>query len=381
MGICIDPLVISCFQKTGYYICQMRKWLVLSVLFFAVLLSVSFTGNDNPAAGLRKIYSRSPDKWPAPFVDAGVAWKELGVLPGSPLQSHLDSLQHLIELGKVLFFDPRLSSSGKISCATCHQPELSWTDGKERSVGHAGAVNKRNSPTIQNSWFYKKLFWDGRARDLEDQAFAPINSESEMHGDMRELPRNLRKIKGYPALFDSAFGDPGIDPDRIATAIATFERTITSPRTKFDEFLSGKRNALNNAELRGLHLFRTKAGCINCHNGPLFTDNQFHNSGFHLNDNPENDKGLYNVTHKEEDTGNFKTPSLRDVMKTGPWMHNGMMTHMADIIIHYNKLSPRPGKKESVMLYLSNREITDLISFLHAISVQPPEFKKPVLPE
>ncbi|MBL7745098.1 MAG: c-type cytochrome [Chitinophagaceae bacterium] len=359
----------------------MRKLLVLISLVFSVSVSVSFTGNRPATADLRKQYSRPPDKWPAPFVAPGVKWKELGELPLSPLLLHSDSLKHLIELGKTLFFDPRLSSSEKISCATCHQPELSWTDGKERSIGHAGAINKRNSPTIQNSWFYQKLFWDGRARDLEDQAFAPINSESEMHGDMRELPRNLRKIKGYIALFDSAFDDPGIDPDRIATAIATFERTVISPRTKFDEFVSGKRNILTNAELRGLHLFRTKAKCMNCHNGPLFTDNQFHNNGFHLNGNAENDKGLYNVSHKEEDLGKFKTPSLRDVMKTGPWMHNGMMTHINDIIVHYNKTSPRPGRTTTEMLYLSNKEMADLISFLHTISASPPAFKRPVLPE
>ncbi|HEY6504562.1 MAG TPA: cytochrome c peroxidase [Chitinophagaceae bacterium] len=356
----------------------MRKWLVVATLLAGIIVSLSFI---NSTTSLRRIYSQAPDKWPKPFVDSGIQWNELGLLPESPLQPHLDSLKHLIELGKVLFFDPRLSGSGKISCATCHQPALSWTDGKERSVGHAGAINKRNSPTIQNSWFYKRLFWDGRAKDLEDQAFAPINSESEMHSDMRELPRNLRAIKGYAALFDSAYGDPAIDPDRIAGAIAAFESTIISRQSKFDTFLMGKKNALSNEELRGLHVFRTKAKCMNCHNGPLFTDNQFHNSGFHLNGNPENDKGLYNVTHKEEDIGKFKTPSLRDVMKTGPWMHNGIMTHINDIILHYNKLSPRPGRTDTEMLYLSNKEITDLTSFLQAISSPPLEFKPPALPE
>jgi cytochrome c peroxidase len=355
----------------------MKKWLVIASLSFVVSISVSFINK----ASLRRIYSQSPGKWPKPFIDAGIDWKELGLLPESPLQPHLDSLKHLVELGKILFFDPRLSGSNKISCATCHQPELSWTDGKEKSIGHAGAMNKRNAPTIQNSWFYKKLFWDGRARDLEDQAFAPINSESEMHGDMRELPRNLRGIKGYAALFDSAYGDPTISPDRIATAIAIFERTIISRKSKFDDFLAGKKNALSNQELRGLHLFRTKARCMNCHNGPLFSDNQFHDNGFHLNGDPENDKGLYNVTHKDEDIGKFKTPSLRDVMKTGPWMHTGKQSHIADIIFFYNKPSERRNERLLQLLYLTKYEMSDLIAFLNAISSPPIEFKRPVLPE
>jgi cytochrome c peroxidase len=359
----------------------MRKLLAILSLMLVVITSISFTGNEYSADDLRKIYSRSPDKWPKPFVDPGVDWKELGLLPESPLQPHLDSLKHIIELGKTLFFDPRLSSSEKISCATCHQPELSWADGKERSIGHAGAINKRNAPTIQNSWFYKKLFWDGRAKDLEDQAFAPINSESEMHGDMRELPYHLRKIKGYAALFDSAYGDPGINPDRIAGAIAVFERTVIGRKSKFDEFLLGNKKALNNSELKGLHLFRTKAKCINCHNGPLFSDNQFHNNGFHLNGNADNDRGLYNVTHKDEDIGKFRAPSLRDVMKTGPWMHNGMMTTVTGIVARYNKISPSPQNASMRMLYLSGKEQMDLIAFLNAISSPPIAFKKPVLPE
>jgi len=293
------------------------------------------------------------------------------------LQSQMDSLKHVIELGKILFFDPRLSGSGKISCATCHKPELNLTDGVEKSFGHDSTLNKRNSPTIQNSWFYKKLFWDGRARDLEDQVFAPINSESEMHGDMRELPFKLRKVKGYYALFDSAYGDPRIDPDRIAHAIATFEKTIISRRSRFDEFLSGKTKALNNSELKGLHLFRTKAKCMNCHNGAMFTDNSFHNSGFFYNED-----GLYKVTHKDEDRGKFKTPSLRDVTRTGPWMHDGSLSDLQRIISRYSIAKFPPGTDPLIQnLGLTGREQKDLFAFLKAISAPPVEFIKPVLPE
>jgi cytochrome c peroxidase len=353
----------------------MRKLLVISLLLSVIIFSVSFTSNEND---LRRIYSLSPEKWPKPFVDSGVQWQELGLLPVSPLQSKLDSLNHLIALGKILFFDPRLSGSGKIACVTCHQPELSWTDGKERSLGHEGQMNKRNSPSLQNVWFYKKLFWDGRARDLEDQAFAPINSESEMHNDMRELPGNLRKVKAYAALFDSAFGDPGIDPDRIASALATFQRTIVSQQNRFDKFLAGDTKALTNSELKGLHLFRTKARCINCHNGPLFSDNQFHNNGFSMGD-----PGLYSVTHKDEDRGKMKTPSLRDVAYTGPWMQMGHFESLERVINWYThaKFSYAPGADQLLKpLNLNEREKKDLVTFLKAISAPPVKFIKPVLP-
>ncbi len=350
---------------------RLKKGLVISLLIAVVIVSVSFNQEN-----LREAYSRPPDQWPKPLVDTSVEWKELGLLPESPLQQQMDSLKYLIELGKVLFFDPRLSSSGKISCATCHKPELNWTDGMERSIGHDSAINKRNSPTIQNAWFYKRLFWDGRARDLEDQVFAPINSESEMHGDMRELPAQLRRIKGYVALFDSAYGDPAIDPDRIAHAIATFEKTIVGGKSRFDEFLEGNKNALTNNELKGLHLFRTKTGCMNCHHGPMLTDNLFHRTDLAFG--PADD-GLYKVTQKEEDKGKFKTPSLRDVMRTGPWLHDGSHDDIRRIIALY--------QKGSFINHLikgfghNSRDSKALIDFLKAISAPPVPFEKPVLPE
>lgn len=342
----------------------------------AVVILISFAEQD--ASSLRSMYSRPPAEWPAPSIDGTVLWNELGPLPQSPLTGKTDSLQHMIKLGKSLFFEPRLSGSGKISCATCHDPELSWTDHRELSLGHAGASTKRNSPTIQNVWFYHKLFWDGRSKSLEDQAFGPINSETEMGGEMPGIPRKLRLIKGYITLFDSAFGDPSIDPDRITEALAIFQRTIVSRESSFDEFLKGNRDVLSNAELRGLHLFRTKARCMNCHNGPLFTDNQFHQNGF-----AGNDPGLFFVTHQESDKGKLKTPSLRDVIFTGPWMHNGREKTLEGIIEKYNKGQAQGDHKIDPLirpLGLSRREKTDLLAFLKAISAPPLPFEKPVLP-
>jgi cytochrome c peroxidase len=356
----------------------MVKVPAILTLLLSIVLLLSFAGShhDYTMVDLRKVYSRPYDQWPAPFVNKEISWKELGVLPPTPLIASTDSLRSIVELGKILFFEPRLSGSGKISCANCHQPELSWTDKKERSLGHEDQLNKRNSPSLQNVWFYKKLFWDGRSTDLEDQAFAPINSESEMHGDMRSLPIQLKRIPGYPSLFAAAFGDSLINPDRVAAALAMFERTIISRKSRFDEFLQGDKNSLSNSELRGLHLFRTKAGCMNCHHGPLFSDNSFHNNGF-----AGLDKGLYQVTHRDEDLGKFKTPSLRDVMKTGPWMHDGAEKEMPDIIEKYNRGKMGPGTDKLIKpLALNTRERADLLAFLEAISSPPLEFKRPRLP-
>lgn len=342
----------------------------MSLLSFTILLD-SFSKKS-----LRDIYSQPPAEWPQPLVDEGVQWTELGVLPSVPVAKQMDSLKNIIELGKALFFDTRLSGSGKISCATCHKPELNWIDGKEKSEGHEGTIVARNAPTIQNAWFYKKLFWDGRARDLQDQAFAPIVSESEMHSEMPEVIMKLRNIKGYREMFKNAYGSDGIDPDRMTNAIAIFEKTITSRKSRFDEFLEGNKKALTNSELRGLHVFRTRARCMSCHNGPMFTDNLFHKNVF-----TDNDKGYYKVSHKEEDMGKFKTPSLRDVMRTGPWMHSGMLKSVQDILMVYNKESPSAGGGKIHILHLREKEQADLLAFLNAISSPPLDFQKPVLPD
>lgn len=357
----------------------MRSFLMLIILAVAGAVLVSFIrdGEKDNAADLRKLYEQSPDKWPAPFIENGVQWKELGILPPGPLAGKEDSLKHIIELGKILFFDTRLSGSGKISCASCHDPALNWTDGKQRSVGHEGAMTKRNAPTILNSWYYNRLFWDGRSRDLQDQAFGPINSETEMHSEMHDVMRRLSKSPAYRKLFKAAFDDEQVDPDRMTGAIAVFEKTVISSRNRFDAFIAGNKKALSNSELRGLHLFRTKARCINCHNGPLFSDNSFHNSGF-----SGNDDGYYKVTHNDADKGKFKTPSLRDVARTGPWMHDGQFSDLSDIIARYNEAAFPAGTDTLLRpLKLSARDRRDLLAFLKVISAAPPEFNKPVIPE
>lgn len=357
-----------------------KKAAVLCLLLIGITGLISFTHDREFDDRLRRWYSRAPASWPAPSVDKSVHWKELGLVPPTPVSLTADSTKALVELGKALFFDTRLSGSGTISCATCHLPERNWTDGKERSVGHNGSVNKRNAPTIENAWYFQQLFWDGRAHNLQDQAFAPINSETEMHSEMPELMGRLNSIRGYQLLFKKAFGQERIDADELTTAIATFEKTITTGFSRFDQFLAGDKKALSDAELRGLHLFRTKARCMNCHYGPFFSDNLFHNNGFQSADSNEYDKGRFAVTHIPEDIGRFKTPSLRDVARTGPWMHKGFMHSLAEIVNRYNTAETKDMDPLIKPLGLTEDEKKDLLAFLSAISAPPVPFTKPRLP-
>ncbi|RXK85651.1 cytochrome-c peroxidase [Filimonas effusa] len=369
---------------------------ITSVILLSSLSFQKYNGlpADTYTDSLRRLYSKPLAEWPRPFIDTTVQhWQELGLLPASPIAT--DSLQPLINLGKLLFFDPRLSGSGQISCATCHVPDLSWTDGREKAVGHDQQVNTRNTPTIFNVWFYKNLFWDGRSNSLEDQAFGPINSEIEMHGDMSLLPSKLEEIKGYAPLFKAAYGTETVDADKVAHALAIFQKTVVSRKSDFDYFLSGDKNRLTDAAVRGLHLFRTKARCMNCHNGPLFTDNDFHNIGLTYYGRKYEDLGRYNVTRKASDVGKFKTPSLRDVIRTRPWMHNGLFDNIEGVLNMYSAGMPQPKRKPEQMsdtlfpvtsplikrLDLTKQEKDDIIAFLNAITAEPWKMRIPVLPK
>ncbi|RZK42310.1 MAG: cytochrome-c peroxidase [Pedobacter sp.] len=375
---------------------KLNKAIFGVTIVFSVLLLVSFKSFDIVAEysetidSLRKLYTQPSSSWPKPTVDKSVVFDELAPLP----QPSIKASEERILLGKTLFFDSRLSSSNQISCATCHKPELSWTDGLQVSIGHDKALNTRNSPTIENVWFYNKLFWDGRANNLEEQAAIPLTSEIEMHQDMKLLPGKLKKVKGYAQLFKKAFGDREITSERILASIADFQRTIVSGRSKFDQFLEGDSESLNNEELLGLHLFRTKARCMNCHHGALLTDNEFHNLGLSNFGKKNQDLGLYNATKNPNDAGKFKTPSLRNVMNTGPWFHDGSVKTMDSLMLLYNMGMPFPAvtmaqlddpllpKNDRLLkgIRLSRSEMNAIIAFLGAISVKPAAFEVPKLP-
>lgn len=357
--------------------------LILTGLILFSFQSANFNEDDNLSIdSLRKVYSKPTNQWPKPTIDKGAVFQELGELPPSPIDLKNDSVKKVVELGKILFFDPRLSGSNQISCSSCHAPDLHWADGRQVSVGHDHLNNIRNAPSLENVWFYKRLFWDGRVNSLEEQAGSPVAAHNEMHQDIKTLPKKLSKIKGYQPLFKDAFGSKEVTNKRIFESLATFQRSIVSRRTPFDRFLAKDKKALTDQQLMGLHLFRTKARCINCHNGPLFTDNEFHNDGLTYYGRKYEDLGLYNVTKKPEDVGKFKTPGLRNVMKTAPWFHNGLFPNMDGVMNMYNigmpiqRVKPEQvndpllPKNDKLLkgLMLSNAEKDAVVSFLDALT-------------
>lgn len=346
---------------------------------------------------LRKLYSSGDkSKWPEANIDAAVknTFQDIGPLDSIPYPADNPTSEDKKELGKLLFFDPRLSSSGQIACANCHDPQLGWGDGRRVAFGHDRKLGKRNAMTLLNTAYYKFFFWDGRAKSLEDQARFPIADNLEMHQDLKLLEVRAKKYKGYAVLFNKAFGTPGITLERVFKAIATFERTIVSPPSRFDLFVKGKADALKDNEVNGLHLFRTKARCVNCHNSGFFSDNQFHNDGQTLWGSDNEDLGRYNVTKNKADIGLFKTPSLREVANTGPWMHHGNFPSLKDVVQFYNLGNPAPIQKKYMgtardsllptpspflkKLNLSVTEIEDIIAFLGAITTIPRRLQPPV---
>lgn len=378
----------------------MKKYVPIT-LSVVMIISASFlTLSEGPGIpkseidSLRQRYLRSPDTWPRPHVGVGVDFHELAPLPPSPIDA--DSLKDEIHLGNLLFHDPRLSSSNQVSCFSCHAPDMNWTDGRRVSLGQDHKRTNRNTPTIENAWAQKSYFWDGRAKTLEEQAPHSIENPFEMNQDPALLPEKLSKIEGYKPFFAAAFGDSEITLDRITRALATFQRTFVSRKSDFDRFLEGDANRLTDEQVLGLHLFRTKARCVTCHNGPFFTDGNFHNVGLtYFERNKYEDLGRYHVTKDPRDVGKFKTPSLRNVMRTGPWFHNGLFDDILGVINMYNAGMARPVPNESQKndpmfpetshllrpLDLTNQEKLAIVAFLEAITTSPRRMIQPDLPE
>ncbi len=285
-----------------------------------------------------------------------------------------------VELGRMLYFDTRLSADNTISCATCHDPQKGWTDQDRTSVGFHKQRGARNSPTVINSTYMKLQFWDGRAKTLEEQALGPIANPIEMGTTHEAMVQTVTKIPGYEPLFKKAFNAPATK-ERVAQAIASFERTVLSGNSKYDRFVNGEKTAMNESEIRGKDLFFGKAKCMVCHNGPNFSDSNFHNLGVGMGKaNP--DLGRYVVTQAEKDMGAFKTPTLRDLDKTQPYMHDGSVDSLEEVMEFYNKggepnahLSPLITK-----LNLTDQEKSDLVAFMKALAGNPyPDASPPEL--
>lgn len=321
---------------------------------------------------LREIYSLPQQNWPKPDLDSTVEHREIGLLPPPKFPLNNPYSKEKADLGQELFFDRNLSGSKKLSCASCHNPNYSWTDSRDLPIGHNGLVLKRNSPTILNSSYNNVFFWDGRASTLEEQAVKVLTNPNEMHTTPTEVEKYLNSSENYKVKFKNAFGSDKITFDMAVKAITTFERTInTKNQSNFDKFLKGDKNALSDSAIQGLHLFRTKARCMNCHNGPNFTDNKFHNLSLTYVGTEKEDLGRFYITKNPLDWGVFKTPTLRNVAKTSPYMHNGVFGKLNKILNLYN--DGMHGKDENksplvIPLGLSEEEIKNLENFLLSLS-------------
>lgn len=362
------------------------RWRVLHGSLFLLGL---FFASTTDATSIIDEYRQTQDFWPPFKVDEGVQAVELG----SPSRPPKDEWQtrSTEQLGRMLFFDPRLSSSGQLACVSCHDSQLGWGDGKRFSAGHDRQEGTRNAMSLLNVAYKKQLFWDGRADGLLDLILRPIQSPLEMNADLPTVIDRLNSIDGYREPFKDAFGDDRATPERITMGIAAFLLTIFSSKSRFDHFVGGDYEALTDQEIRGLHLFRTKARCMNCHHGPLLTDNEFHHTGLSYFGRRFEDLGRFEATNQEEDRGKFRTPSLRDLPFTHPWMHNGLFTDLTGILRMYNNgitfnssVRYRPGTPPLSPLIeplgLSKEEIADLEAFLISLSRTPRHVFAPALP-
>jgi cytochrome c peroxidase len=315
-------------------------------------------------------------------------------------------------LGQKLFFEPRLSGDGTVACATCHDPDRAFTDGRPVSVGIHGRVGQRNAPTILNALYNKHQFWDGRVTTLEQQAALPITNPFEMgSASIGDAVSRIANDTDYQIEFKQSFGRPMNEHDTLS-AIADYERTLVSFDSPFDHFIAGETNAISDSAKRGWELFNTKARCDLCHaltdnqrDATLFTDNDFHNIGvgiLHHHVTPLAQQaerelaqgqlaavdtaaitsetsvlGRFLVTRKQSDIASFKTPDLRNVLVTAPYFHDGSMQTLWDVMDHYNKGDGIENPwldKDMQPLALSDSEIDDVVAFL--ASLTSPQYKE-----
>ena len=287
-----------------------------------------------------------------------------------------------IKLGKMLFFDPRLSGDGNMSCATCHNPVMGWSDGLPTAKGFKSKVLGRASPTIINAGYNRIQMWDGRKKSLEDQAMGPMEATVEMNMDTARLFKWLNKNDTYRRAFRRAYPGKPINADTVSKAIASYERTVVSRNSRFDRWIRGNRKAMTRQEIRGFKLFVGRAKCADCHSAPNFTDDGFHNVGLKSFGQSDPDMGRYAQRPLKLMKGAFKTPTLRDITRTAPYFHDGSAKTLEEVVDHYSRggdvkdnLSPSMKKLD---LCVSEKE--DLVAFLKTLTSPYKAVKLPKLP-
>jgi cytochrome c peroxidase len=287
----------------------------------------------------------------------------------APAPADNPSTAEKVALGKQLFFDPRLSGNNQMNCATCHVPEKGFSDGLPKGRGAQGKELPRNTQSVLNIGFYETYFWDGRAATLEEQALMPILAAEEMNQDLDQLEAELHAVPEYAAQFRSVFGTP-VTRDGIAKALAAFQRTLVTRNSPFDRFLAGDDAALSQDAREGWEIFHS-AGCARCHSGPNFSDSKFHRLGVSLHD-----KGRGAITGDSNDFYAFRTPGLRNIADTAPYMHDGSQRTLGEVVeFYYRSTAPGAGSLPLSFEPLNSRsfsEIPLIVAFLESLSGELP---------
>jgi len=282
-----------------------------------------------------------------------------------------------VKLGRKLFFDPILSTDGTVSCASCHQPDHGFASPDPIAVGVGGKLGKRNAPSVINRGFGKKFSWDGRDDSLEQQVLGPLKSETELGGNVELVIENIKNEPEYVKLFHIVFGGEAksstpqsVTVENLAKAIASFERTLTSGNSKVDRFRAAEYEALSKEARQGLWIFESRGGCWKCHSGSNLSDEAFHNTGVGFG-KTERDQGRFEATKMPEHEFQYKTPTLRDIEFTAPYMHDGSANTLREVVEFYNRggAPDDPSLDEKMVpLNLSEQEIGFLVEFLKALS-------------
>ncbi len=304
-------------------------------------------------------------------------------LPEVPIPTDNPPTAETIALGRRLYYDPILSVDNTVSCATCHNPQFGFTDGLPVSAGVQGKTGTRSAPTVFNAAFNAVQFWDGRAPSLEKQAEGPVQNPVEMAHTLEGVEKKLMVDSTYRVAFEKAFGPGPITYEMVEKSIASFERTVLAGNSPLDRFYyGGDKKALSPAAQRGLKVFLDpkKGNCNACHvvgeKYALFTDNKFHNLGVGVDTKGEfKDLGRYTVTKVETDKGAFKTPTLRNIAQTGPYLHDGSLKTLKDVIDFYvggGNSNPYRDKEIHALDFLTARERSDLVAFLESLTGEVP---------
>jgi cytochrome c peroxidase len=298
----------------------------------------------------------------------------LAALPAPPIPPENPQTKSKVELGRKLFLDKRLSKDGSTSCASCHDPEKAYSDGRAMAVGLNQKILNRRTPSLLNSAYNHVQFWDGRAKSLEEQALVPMLGKSEMGmPNPKALLIRVQDDPEYRRRFREAFARE-VNLQDVQRAIAAFERTLVTPHSAFDRYSSGDKQALTEQQKRGLILFIGKGSCSQCHNGPNFTDDKFHSLGLLPGEHEDRDIRHFVVSKNSADRHAFKTPSLRSATQQSHFMHDGSIASLAQVIAFYND-GAGEGPKSSLLfqLHLTDAEQQDLLSFLQALAGSVPE--------